>query len=53
MSDEIDRLFPQFINDINLLQPDYSVSDRVFLRGSSTSRMAETIRIALACLIRQ
>ena len=30
MSDEIDRLFPQFINDLNLLQPEYNLSDRVW-----------------------
>ncbi len=30
MSDEIDRLFPQFINDINLIQPEYNLSDRVW-----------------------
>ena len=30
MSDEIVRLFPQFINDINLIQPEYNFSDRVW-----------------------
>ena len=30
MSDEIDRLFPQFINDINLIQPEYNFSDRIW-----------------------
>ncbi len=30
MSDEIVRLFPQFINDINLIQPEYSLSDRIW-----------------------
>ena len=30
MSDEIVRLFPQFINDINLIQPEYNLSDRVW-----------------------
>ncbi len=31
MSDKIVGLFPQFINDINLIQPEYSFSDRVWL----------------------
>ncbi len=30
MSDEIVRLFCQFINDINLIQPEYNFSDRVW-----------------------
>jgi len=30
MSDEIVRRFPQFINDINLIQPEYNLSDRVW-----------------------
>jgi len=30
MSDDIVCLFPQFINDINLIQPEYNFSDRVW-----------------------
>jgi hypothetical protein len=30
MSDKIAGLFPQFINDINLIQPEYNFSDRVW-----------------------
>ena len=50
MSDEIDRLFPQFIKDINLIQPDYSLSDRVWqfpMRFGSNSKDWTMVHVTL------